>query len=280
MKGKRRRRSLLLRWKIPKSVFTVLVFILTRAMQAWMGTLNYRFWRYDPGADPADEAFAGPALYVFWHEYLLLPVHARPNCRLTMLTSQHEDAEVLAQVARYIGMDVIRGSSYRGGVSALLKLIQKGRGTSLAVATDGPRGPRRQLAQGCVYLSSRLQIPVVLIGIGYERPWRIRRAWDQFAIPRPFSRVRTILGPRIQAPPNLDREGIEQHRQWFEQRLTELTTLAEDWAENRCVVPNSEALGRHSRGSLKSDPPAMATISRILMSSQSPPDRLGASHAG
>jgi lysophospholipid acyltransferase (LPLAT)-like uncharacterized protein len=261
-RGVGKKRGFMSRWKGSRWAFKPAVFLLTRVMNVWMGTLNYRMWRYDPSADPGDDTFAGSALYVFWHEYILLPIYIRPHCRLTMLISQHEDAEVLSHIARYVGMGVIRGSTHRGGAAALRHVIQHGPGISMAIASDGPRGPRRQLAQGCVYLSSRLQIPIVLVAIGYERPWRVRRAWDRFAIPRPFSRIRTVLGPRIQVPADLDREEIEQHRQWIEQRLTELTELAEDWAEDRYVLPDSEALYRHGRGHLWGGPVCSATFSR------------------
>jgi lysophospholipid acyltransferase (LPLAT)-like uncharacterized protein len=257
-----KKRGLMQRFKKSQWAFKPAVFLLTRVMNAWMGSLHYRMWRYDPKADPGDDTFAGPALFIFWHEYILLPIFARPHCRLTMLISQHEDAEVLSHIARYVGMGVIRGSTFRGGANALRQVIQHGPGISLAIATDGPRGPRRQLAQGCVYLSSRLQIPIIPVAIGYERPWRVRKAWDLFAIPRPFSRIRTILGPRIQVPADLERGEIELHRKWIEDRLSELTELAEDWAENRCVLPDSEALYRHGRGHLWGGPVCAATLTR------------------
>ncbi len=240
------------RQKPPQFLWRLCGFLVIKVLNAWMSTLSYRGARYDPVADPADENFCGPAIYVFWHEYIPMPIYARPNCRLSMLLSQHQDAEVLSHVAHFAGMEVVRGSSNRGGTTALREMIERGKGMSLAITPDGPRGPRRKLAQGCVYLSSRLQIPLVLIGVGYDRPWRNRSSWDQFAFPRPFSRCRAIMGPRIQIEPNLDRDAIEQNRQWVESQLECLTKLAEDWAERRCNVRNSEILFRSpQRGSGK-----------------------------
>jgi len=223
-------------------------------MNAWFSTLSLRVRRYDPNADPGDNAHSGPAIYVFWHEYILLPIYVRPHCGLTMLTSQHRDADLVTQLGKYLGMDAIRGSTNRGAIAALRKLFHEGTGRSLAIIPDGPKGPRRQLAQGCVYLSSRMQIPVVPVAIGYDRPWRLRRTWDKFAFPRPFSRARVVLGPRIQVPAEIERSELEQHRQWLEQRLLELTELAEEWAENRCTVTGSETLYRHRAKHLKNAP--------------------------
>lgn len=242
------------KWRLPEPVLWPIVYLFAYAMNAWFATLSLRVRRYSPDADPGDDAHTGPAIYVFWHEYLLLPIYLRPHCGLTMLTSQHRDAEMVTRLGKLIGMDAIRGSTNRGAIKALRKLCAESDSRSLAIVPDGPKGPRRQLAQGCVYLSSRMQIPIVLIGIGYDRPWRFQRAWDKFALPRPFSRARIILSPRIQVPLDVDRDGLEQHRLWMQQLLQELTTLAEEWAENRCTVPGSEKLYRHRARHLKNAP--------------------------
>ena len=112
--------------------------------------------------------------------------------------------------------------------------VVSGRGNytqNLAITPDGPRGPRRQLATGPIYLSSKLKTPLVAVGIGYDRPWRLH-TWDRFAVPRPFSRARTISSPRIQIPPDLNRAGIEAYRRRVENLLNRLTTEAECWAES------------------------------------------------
>ena len=43
----------------------------------------------------------------------------------------------------------------------------------LTITPDGPRGPRRQLAPGAIYLASKLGLPLVVMGYGYDRPWRV-----------------------------------------------------------------------------------------------------------
>ena len=58
----------------------------------------------------------------------------------------------------------------------------------LTITPDGPRGPRRHMAPGPIYLASKLGLPLVLMGYAYDRPWRLH-SWDRFAIPRPGSRA-------------------------------------------------------------------------------------------
>ena len=138
-----------------------------------MDTLDYRVVFYDPDVDPASPRCRGQKIYVFWHEYILLPLAMRGHCNLAMLLSRHRDAEVLSYVAYHMGFEFVRGSTNRGGVAALRQLLDKSRHMHLAITPDGPRGPRRQLAPGPIFLASKLGIPLVAMGLGYDRPWRV-----------------------------------------------------------------------------------------------------------
>ena len=195
----------------------------------WMCTLDFQGAYYDRTVDTSFTGFRGPIIMLFWHEYILFPFYLRRHNDMAILLSQHRDADWLHEAARHRGFATVRGSSTRGGAAALRELMQLTKTKSLAITPDGPRGPRRKLAQGPIYLSSKLQIPLVVCGLGYDRPWRLR-TWDKFAVPRPYSRARGIASPRIQIPTNLDREGLEHYRQQTEAVLNQLTTAAEDWA--------------------------------------------------
>lgn len=199
-------------------------------IRAWMRTLDYRAVFYDQSVDPA--ACAGPPrIYVFWHENILTPLHLRGHCHLTMLLSQHGDAEILARAAHHLGFDCVRGSTRRGGAQAVRELARRSRDQHLTMTPDGPRGPRRELALGPIFLASRLQMPLVAMGFGADRPWRAR-SWDRFVVPRPFSRVRMVLGPPMHFARDLDREQIEASRKDVERLLNDLTNEAEAWAES------------------------------------------------
>jgi hypothetical protein len=204
-------------------------FLIASTTRAWMGTLEYQGAHYDETIDPVHPDCHGPAIYLFWHEYIPVPFYLRGHCNIALLLSQHQDAEWLSQAARHMGFDTIRGSSNRGGVAALRESLRKSRSMNLAITPDGPRGPRRKLAAGPVYLSSRLGVPLVTIGIGYQHCWRAP-AWDRFAIPKPYTRTRITTSPRVQIPAGLDRSGIEHHRQRVENLLNRLTEEAEQWA--------------------------------------------------
>lgn len=204
-------------------------FLGATAIRQWMRTLDYRVAYYDPSVDPARRECQGQKIYIFWHEYILFPFYLRGHCRLTMLLSRHRDADILNHAARLLGFQCIRGSTFRGGTAALRELLRDSRRLHLAITPDGPRGPRRRLATGPIYLASKLGLPLVAMGYGYNRPWRVP-SWDRFAVPRPLSRARAVISPHLWIPPNLDRADLETHRVRVERLLNQLTDKAEDWA--------------------------------------------------
>jgi lysophospholipid acyltransferase (LPLAT)-like uncharacterized protein len=210
-----------------------------------MRTLDCQVAFYDPTVDPVHPDFGGPAIYVFWHEYIPAPFYYRGHCNIAMLISQHRDADWLSAAAAYMGFETVRGSSRRGAAAALLGLVRKGETMNLAITPDGPRGPRRVLAPGPIYLSSKLQLPLVALGVGYDRPWRMP-TWDRFALPRPYSRVRALMSPKIHIPPDLDRGGVEHYRQNVERLLTRLTVECECWAESGTRKIQQQVVRRQS----------------------------------
>lgn len=205
--------------------------LASAGVRHWMSTLDYKVALYDRSVDPLSPECRGQKIYIFWHEYILFPLYLRGHCNLAMLLSRHRDAEVLSHAAHHLGFEFVRGSSNRGGVAALRELLRKSRQMHLTITPDGPRGPRRRLAPGAVYLASRLGLPLVLMGFGYDRPWRFN-SWDRFALPRPGSRARTVVTPEIFVPPDLDRDGLEHYRGRIEDLLNWLTAEAEAWAES------------------------------------------------
>jgi lysophospholipid acyltransferase (LPLAT)-like uncharacterized protein len=205
--------------------------VATAGIRAWMRTLDYQCAYYDRAIDPVSPECRTQGIYIFWHENILFPLYLRGRNHLTMLLSRHRDADVLSRVAYHMGFDVVRGSTYRGSVAAVRSLVRESRHKHLTLTPDGPRGPRRVLAQGPIYLASRLGLPLIAMGLGYDRPWRMD-SWDRFAVPRPYSRARAVVSPYVQVPPDLDRDGIEHYRQRVEQLLNRLTLEAEAWAES------------------------------------------------
>jgi lysophospholipid acyltransferase (LPLAT)-like uncharacterized protein len=198
----------------------------------WMSTIRYRiaFTDRTHPTDPRVQRF----LYAFWHEAILVPVGIKT--RIQVLISHHADGELIARMCGHLGYGTVRGSSTRGGGAALVELVRHAGRSHLAVTPDGPRGPRRRVQAGLIFLASRTGLPVVPFGVGWSRAWRAR-SWDRFALPYPYSTACCVVAPQIAVPGRLNREGLEHYRRLIEERLTWATETAERWAAGRAMAP-------------------------------------------
>jgi lysophospholipid acyltransferase (LPLAT)-like uncharacterized protein len=192
-------------------------------------TIDWKAVYCDPTVDPVHPGHCRLFVFACWHEMVVMPLALRGHRKMLAMASLHGDGDIISTAITQLGWNVVRGSTSRGSVAALLRMLRAG-DQHLNLTPDGPRGPRRTMSSGAIFLASKLGRPLVCVGYGYDRPWRMR-SWDRFAVPRPFCRGRAVFGPPLRVPGNLDREGLECYRSWFEDLLTFLTEDAERWAE-------------------------------------------------
>lgn len=179
--------------------------------------------------DPLQSPDQGAFIYALWHENFLVPITRFGNTGVTALVSSHADGQLLTPLLRATGVEVIHGSTNRGGVAAVRKLLRSG-SRHIAVTPDGPRGPRRIAQTGVAYLASRTGQQIVPIGVGHQRPWRLK-TWDQLVVPRPFSRVRCIFGRPMIVPAKISAAALANHARLVQSELERLTRAAQHWAE-------------------------------------------------
>lgn len=216
-------------------------------LSRWMRTLDYKTIYQDPALDPAiTRPSARRFVYVFWHEYILLPLYLRGHCDLCMLVSSHHGTNVLCRVARHWGFDVVRGSSNRDPIRGTRDMIRSGWSRHLTLTPDGPRGPRREFSPGAIVMASRLGIPIVCLGFGVDRAWRLS-SWDRFAIPRPYARARCVMSAPLEVPPGLSSTAREHYRVRAASLLEVVTAQAETWAQSRSSHPQQVATIREPR---------------------------------
>ncbi len=196
------------------------------ALRFWIGTLRYRYRPLGPDILPRRPEGRDRYIYAFWHENLLLPAYQFGRTGVHVLISQHADGELIAEVCRHLGFPAVRGSPKRGAVQATRQMLKLARTAHLAITPDGPRGPRRRVQPGLVYLAAKTGRPVVPTGFAYERPWRAR-SWDRFAMPRPWSRATCVTAEPVAVPPGATREELEQYRRRVEEALLRVTEEAE-----------------------------------------------------
>jgi len=202
----------------------------SKLIDRWMGTMTYHTRYRDPEINPAIANRSGQRyVYAFFHETLLFPAKYWNWPSMHILISEHADGEIITQIVKRLGIGVVRGSSTRGGVKALLKFQGMKEG-HLCITPDGPRGPRRKVHPGMVYLASSTGLPVVCAGLAYSHCWRAK-SWDRFAVPKPYSHAVGVGTRAIHVPQDLDREGLEHYRALVEREMNDVQDEADAWAE-------------------------------------------------
>jgi hypothetical protein len=195
-------------------------------LRLWIGTLRYRYHPRGPNLDPTRPDCPGRFIYAFWHENMLLPAYHYGAAGVHVLISRHADGQLITEVVERLGFHAVRGSTTRGGAEAMMQMHRLAERSHLAITPDGPRGPRRRVQPGLIYLAARTGLPIVPVGIGYDRPWRAR-SWDRFAVPRPFARAVCVTEEPIRLPADLPRDDLEPYRLRVEEALHRITEEAE-----------------------------------------------------
>ena len=201
-------------------------------VRVWIGTVRYRYRPLGENVDPNRRNLRGRYIYAFWHENLLMPAYHYSRPDIWVLISQHADGELISEACRRLGFRTVRGSTTRGGAAAVRELLDVSSRGHLGVTPDGPRGPRRRVQPGLVYVAAKTGLPIVPAGFAYDRPWRAR-SWDRFAMPRPWSLATCVTDDRIVVPPDASRAELEDHRRGVEEMMLRVTDVAERIAAGR-----------------------------------------------
>jgi lysophospholipid acyltransferase (LPLAT)-like uncharacterized protein len=155
----------------------------------------------EEGAVPATPPAKG--IFCFWHRCTLPCGWYFRKFRCSILISRSFDGELIARTLGLLGYNSVRGSSSRGGAAGLLALqgvLESG--LPVVFTADGPRGPIYQTKIGPVKLAQMTGEEIGSFYLLPERAW-VMKSWDQFLIPKPFSRV-AVSWARAVAPPAPD----------------------------------------------------------------------------
>lgn len=163
----------------------------------------------DAAGRPSSPPGKRPVIFSFWHGKLLPLAYTHRSLGVVVLVSRHGDGEYISQIICRLGYGVVRGSSTRGGLRALMEMARAGReGHPLAVTPDGPRGPRRDLQPGVLHIAQRSGLGIVPLGLESVRRTELD-SWDRFMIPHPWSRVAVVAGEEIRIPPSVPPDELE-----------------------------------------------------------------------
>jgi lysophospholipid acyltransferase (LPLAT)-like uncharacterized protein len=185
----------------------------TQATLAWVAGLYLLFalrttrWVMDGAEHLAPHAAGRTSVAAFWHERLpLMPMlwlkaqRVNRTQRIHVLVSQHRDGRFIGAVMRRFGVQVVFGSSRRGGAAGMRTALGLlAHGEHLVITPDGPRGPRRIAAPGVAQVAALSGVPVLPCAAQTSRR-RVLRSWDRMVVPLPFGRGVMVCLPTITVP--------------------------------------------------------------------------------
>ncbi len=188
-----------------------LVYWATLILRVWFATCRITI----VGRDVHERFILGDEKLVggTWHRGALFLVWFYRRVRPMIMFSRSRDGELIAGYAENLGVVAARGSSSRGGTTALramLRHLRRPGHRKAATVLDGPRGPRFTVQPGMLQLARSAGVPFLPVVMSAAPAITLRRTWDRTLIPLPFSRVvvsygeplnigTEIRGPRLEA---------------------------------------------------------------------------------
>lgn len=138
----------------------------------------------------------GNQIFGFWHEdsffmNLVLAELAKHTSPVDVIVTADTRGNYIQNMIERSGGSALRVPDGFASFGALKKILQSSyeRTRSIAVALDGPLGPRHEPKKLAFYLSEQAQEDFVGISVSYSAKLRMTWRWDKYVIPLPFSTV-------------------------------------------------------------------------------------------
>jgi len=138
-------------------------------------------------------------IFSVWHGHLLSIVYDLRRMKINALAGTHKDADLISQIAKNWGWNMIRGSSKENGSKAymyMLRLLKKSTNSLLFITPDGPSGPPKIPKKGVIRLAQKSQTAIIPIRVEYSKSWGFKN-WDTFYVAKPFGNISITYGKPI-----------------------------------------------------------------------------------
>ncbi|HJA42518.1 MAG TPA: DUF374 domain-containing protein [Candidatus Dorea stercoravium] len=143
-----------------------------------------------------DDVSPGRQVFGFWHEdsfcmNLVLEQLAGRTRPVHVIVTADTRGDYIERMVESCGGHALRVADGRASFGKLKEILEefRGRDASLAVALDGPLGPRHEPKRLAFYFAELLGVEFTGFTLSYSVCLRLWRRWDRYAIPLPFSKV-------------------------------------------------------------------------------------------
>lgn len=160
-------------------------------VRLWQATVRFEL----PEEDLAQLSPGRRMIVLIWHNRIfitpMLKYRYRSGSPMAGLVSPSKDGAVLSAFFGFFGISTVRGSSRRRGVFAIRDMVNTLKsGCDVCVTPDGPRGPMYEIKRGALKVAELSGEDMLIIRAHYGPHITIKKTWDRFMIPLPFTTVR------------------------------------------------------------------------------------------
>ncbi|MBT3583817.1 MAG: lysophospholipid acyltransferase family protein [Halobacteriovoraceae bacterium] len=200
--------------------------IIARILNVFVRLLNASY-RYRFMSDLAEVRKTNPNnsyLLAVWHQNLLAGICAQIGTPHIVIVSPSKDGELVAITCQLFGNKCARGSSSRGGKKAMEEMVEIIKSDKLpgAITIDGPKGPAKEPKRGIISIAQKTGAPIVPYMLLPKNYWSFEKSWDQFRLPKPFSKIVVRYGQPIFVGKDLPAEEYSTIGDQIKNQLAEL----------------------------------------------------------
>ena len=167
-----------------------------------------------------------PVMLSVWHGRMLFPMFYFFKKKLTpwAIASPYQDGAIVASILKKWNVKIITGSSNRNPKEVINKIesiFKKDSNEMICITSDGPKGPRHVAKKGSIELAKKLNAQIITITGDANKKW-VFSSWDQFYLPKPFSKIIIHIAPAYQEKDNqFLHEGVSSYMVKHEQIASE-----------------------------------------------------------
>ena len=141
-----------------------------------------------------------------WHGRMIFPIFYLLKKHLSpwAIASSHQDGAMIASILKKWNIKIIWGSSNRNSKKVAEKMndiFSKDKNAIICITNDGPKGPIHVAKKGSLEIAKKNDVNIITITGNASKIWKFN-SWDQFVLPKPFSKIIINVAPQYSAGNN------------------------------------------------------------------------------
>jgi lysophospholipid acyltransferase (LPLAT)-like uncharacterized protein len=189
----------------------------------------------DPQAriDELKQKYGKNILFLLWHENISAPVYFYRHKGLGLLREASLKGDDFAFCVRRFGYkefgvtDNLADPVSAKGTVQFIRYLREGHDGNIAL--DGPNGPYHQPKPGVFKIAEKAKLIIVPAGVWYSHKIVLKKRWDKFQWPLPFTKWYLEFGEPIVFPENIDdKEKLQENLNKLRLKMEEVNKLAQE----------------------------------------------------